>query len=70
MWDNLSTYHASPVDTDTPGRDKKGEYAEYQFFLHGLLLREESIQCVLIFSPVLVYLDPESEEYLLAEDVL
>jgi hypothetical protein len=34
MWDNLSKRYASPVDTDTPGSDKKGEYAEYKFFLH------------------------------------
>jgi hypothetical protein len=70
MWDNLSTYHSSPIDTDAPGRDKKSKYTEYEFFLHDLLLREETIQSVFVFSPVLVYLDSESEEYLLAEDIL
>jgi hypothetical protein len=70
MWDNLSTHHAPPVDTDTSGRDKKSKYTEYEFLLHSLFLREESIQGVLVFSPVLIHLNPESEEYLLAEDIL
>jgi hypothetical protein len=70
MWNNLSTHHAPPVHANAPGGDKKSKYTEYEFFLHGLLLREESIECILIFSPVLVYLDSESEEYLLAEDIL
>jgi hypothetical protein len=35
----------------------------------NLFLREESIERIFVFSPVLVYLDSESEEYLLAEDV-
>lgn len=48
----------------------KTPFILYVLYIHILFLREEAIQGVLIFSPVLVYLDPESEEYLLTEYVL
>ncbi len=70
MWYCSSSDDIPPEGNHTDNEQKGTDECKYKFFLHGLLLREESIECILIFSPVLIYLDPESEEYLLAEDIL
>lgn len=70
MRESRTLKHITPVWYNGNYKENSTDECKYKFFLHGLLLREESIECILIFSPVLIYLDPESEEYLLAEDIL
>jgi hypothetical protein len=70
MWDNLTANDSSPGKSSTRENHGKCQDRKYKFFLHSLFFREESIQGIFVFSPVLIHLDPESEEYLLVEDVL